>query len=357
MKRLYFYICLSFLLCGCVQDVEIYKDISDVPVVMTCVLENGPQQKLRLEYLYDLLGNARGDIQDADARLYKCDSNIIEVAKFEKSSSGIWETLYVPENGARYRITVKIDGKPELTAETRYPEKFSIQTHTIANTVGLNLDLYHEAGLTFISEIMDGFQMRVESENDCVLWFYSVNSDTEGGDYIFNNITTNHLLVDDFNATSYFYTSHCQSDKSYIGLPLYDTYLRIDCPLDYDNGERKMATLDTKYSVGGNGEIDNVYYSGYEKKYFAIAGEFDNGWPSSSYIMAVSVSEEYDAYLKEMIAKSKQGENELMSLYTGHNVYTNVINGAGVFGAVVSKKMSLLKWSALKFENAPLPQL
>ena len=118
-----------------------------------------------------------------------------------------------------------------------------------------------------------------------------------------------------------------------------------------------MATLDTKYSVGGNGEIDNVYYSGYEKKYFAIAGEFDNGWPSSSYIMAVSVSEEYDAYLKEMIAKSKQGENELMSLYTGHNVYTNVINGAGVFGAVVSKKMSLLKWSALKFENAPLPQL
>jgi hypothetical protein len=109
-----------------------------------------------------------------------------------------------------------------------------------------------------------------------------------------------------------------------VGCPLHDTFLRI--PPVTENDGRTAAD---------------------PKGYFSVAGSFQaysfRGAPSATdgYLFFVSVSDEYDRYLKELLMEESRlaSMKDFADLFSRNNIFGNIENGIGIFGAKAGQKL------------------
>lgn len=111
-------------LMGCIEDVDIDLGTEEA-IAVDCVLRNRSTQTLRLYRLKEVYGADARAIEDASVTLWAYDNEAgeySEVAKFQHHGGTEWRTEYEPKHGVRYKLSVRISGNKEITAETTFPE-------------------------------------------------------------------------------------------------------------------------------------------------------------------------------------------------------------------------------------------
>lgn len=103
-------------------------------------------------------------------------------------------------------------------------------------------------------------------------------------------------------------------------LPIHKQFVRIDHPSGFLNGVRE-EDLKTSYQFSTSS--------------FLIFGDYDNYSSGvEPFLLEVRfLSNEYDAFLRDLHVKNMSRDNFIISSYDRNNVYTNIHGGVGIFGA------------------------
>ena len=266
--------------------------LGNTSIAVSCLLTNSDVQRLRLSksipynsgYLFD-------EIDQATIRLYE---NGEVVGRFIKEGYGEWVLKYHPTCGKEYRLVVEIPGNAPLSATTIMPEFAHM----------------YECG----TQDKNHTKLFDQGEMVTPVWFFCLNSSLTGVDYFMHHpkpaddpnpsllqqLGTDHKNADRFNQE----LSASDFDKRYGNTPGYKYYVRLIPDKDIKD--------------------DNPYR-------FKVQHPFRD----ATFIIYRSVSNEYDAYLKSIIAKMTyyESEDDPAQWFDESVIYSNIDNGVGIFGA------------------------
>lgn len=165
---------------SCVEDVKINFG-SEEAVAVDCVLRNQATQVLRLYKLKEVYGVDARAIEDAAVTLLAYDEesgDYSAVAEFHHYDGVEWRAEYEPEHGVRYKLSVIIPGKEEITAETRFPEDLRLIS---CSSVG---DLPIPENCSPTVDSLDSLHCRIiyyEVRKANMVWSYDSNFKYEDG--------------------------------------------------------------------------------------------------------------------------------------------------------------------------------
>ncbi len=206
MKNKLYLILLIILgiLPSCIEYVNM-DSREEMPVVVNCVLTRDTVQTLRLYRMRVLSETGNVPVEGATVILQGKDNNgkFQTVAEFHRTEGINWEVKFQPEYDTDYGLLIKVPGKEDITATTRFPEDLRlIQCCCGANTAGVsqairddngNQYFYHDYGM-YTAEIRKGkyydeyfdryYMIKNEdgtpfkayldvSENPCKIWVFS----------------------------------------------------------------------------------------------------------------------------------------------------------------------------------------
>ena len=325
--------CLCGLLSSCLEDINL--DTGERILNVYCILKQGSEQELELTYLKPIGGESQPVVEDATITLYDGDTS---VGQFTRTSETKWNLDYTPQGGHSYRLEVNVPGEETVTAETRYPTPGSIQ--------GVQgVDVEESARHTDPYFPYTGFLgFELDTSEDQILWCYVENR--REGPVITGYIASDHPGVDGRGETIYPYdwdspvfkkkfdngtSMHYLNSgggwlSSYCGeeIPfLHEKVLRIQHPAGFS---RKIDNEKLRiYHFGSNGNPveDKTCYTG-----MFCFGTID---ASGSFVIN-SVSAEYDKYMADYYYV-KHRSYDFTDLVYRKNHYSNIVNGAGIFGA------------------------
>lgn len=307
---------------GCVKETTLDAG-GEREVVVECVLSDTEVQELRLSYTFGASKIEATPVTEARAQL--ADLTTGEMAGFFSRSEGedVWTLAYTAVAGHSYRLDVTIPGHDPISARQTMPQtvirgygKSAIQS--VSGEIG-------KTNIVFPSPVPE------------YIWIYGLSNTGETPQHgIVEEICTDYPFVDNFNLTGSVYNppllGHIEALPfySYLNLdkaPMHRRYLRI--PKGSDTGEKNLFFVSGlfEYSIE---KIDNLYSPNLES--------FGYGT-----IVVMSLSEEYDRFLREalLLSEQQQSSTSLADIYLRYNIYSNVQGALGVFGA---KLISSFKW-------------
>ena len=364
---------------GCVQTVEIAPP-EERQVFVKCILNAGKElQQATLLYSGGIGEDGFEPVTDATV--------MVSCVEYEGSCSfhhignGVYEGNLVPASELTYVFRAALPGGDTLVAVTRVPGLFYVDSDFSPPEQWIEEGKYDDPdlnpwSLTLWEKARQDIQRwggrSLSSEMPGMTYWISLTGgrhhvyvhgwmeDSSGVLAPIPQLATNSRLADNVNANGKKYRAvdgAAVSDldprrryeqlicQHYDGLALHDNYLRIEFPVDYDNGLRNIYRL----LLSGYAGLDPESYSsmGTEKeatRHFAIVGDFNyNFWGRYDWKKAhpvlyfSSVSDEYDRYLRSVQATLADREGDLLSsLYKETAEYSNVKGGHGVFGAIIT---------------------
>lgn len=107
-----------------------------------------------------------------------------------------------------------------------------------------------------------------------------------------------------------------------VDFPLYDSFLRIDQPADFTRGKSDEDLLNSYLTT--------------DRSFLLFADYCDSlhiGGIESCVHEVHFVSDEYDAYLRDLYSRKQSISNFILSVYDVKGIYSNIIGGKGIFGA------------------------
>lgn len=360
---------------GCVQPVEIQPS-EEREVFVKCILEKGKEKQQAILLYSGGIGDERFDpVMEAEVVLSGPTRSYPRTKSYPMHhiGDGVYEAAFEPIDGGAYTLQAFIPGRDTLEAVTTMPQAFSISSHIVPPEVWLeegndnqpDLNPWaffkcHQAyeqmkasgGRSLLSE-MPGLLFRLDSLSHHHLYVLGRMEDASGVVAPITQLATNHRLVDNVNVNGKKYGLSRGAEMSaanprerydiyikqgYAELSLHDGYLRIDYPVNYDNGLRNIYQV---ILPSGSEEPEDVEIID-ATRYFAVVGDFDYGYWGTfdkqephPVLYFCSVSEEYDRYLKTVQASLADAEGDLLStLYGDSGGYSNIRGGYGVFGAI-----------------------
>ena len=343
---------------ACEKVVDLRPEVEG-HIVVECILSEDTVQTLRLS-LTDI---ASASLDDAVVSLTDETEGVL-VGHFAHLRGNDWQLEYaaIPQHG--YSLEVEINGFETVTAHTEMPEKLGIKHTILWRTWPQNLQF-------------DGFpdwelgsRYEIASLPKGPVWICGMNYDSAAGRHVFaSTIATSLASADLFNLTGdvYWNAFNPQADKFFedkyedptppgslnyhwwyhfpkeyrttmykyvVGCPLHDTFLRI--PSLEENDDRTAADPKGCFSVAGS--------------FRGSTFSFSDPPPSSQegYLLFVSVSEEYDRYLKNLLMEQARQSSmkDFASLFSRDNMYGNIENGIGLFGAKTEQELPWIKHNA-----------
>lgn len=361
---------LSGLAASCIEVFPALDNSLNRPVVVYCILNEGPKQFMKLYYPS---GAGEDCIRAADgAKAWLCGQGV--TAPFTQVGETDWECELQPYSGESFVLKVYVPGRDTIMAATTLPRDFEVASrvsrqmcYNFKNSFGEVID---SAALTCHSfELVESNKYDDEAfygepvSWPCNIWVVPVKTDTQpAGEYL----ATDHLGADDFNvipdsvASLPFFNCDYISGNSYfrglVGgaqlfipilfpeMKLHHKVLRIQHPASYYNGEAisKETVFSSHYS-------NNSFVLLTDRTIFSIAYSIP--------MYVYSVSDDYDAYLKKVYQKLVSGENLLSSLYDQNAGYSNIIGGVGIFGACIVRAVRIkttldhYPWDSYPFSN------
>lgn len=361
---LFLVVFIAFFACTDKADL----DSREKSVVVYCVLMNDSIQTVNLRYTSYLSESSYPYVEDADVYITckRSDNQILEESEkyvFHKKGSGEWVAEFRPVAGAVYELFITIPNYGIVTGETKFPEdEFLIQGPLPHNTfTGYNIfcngvekpedfELEYEEMASFYPFRLYASSLSVNDSN--AVWIYGMDYDWD-----VNQFRSAEFIYSDFAAVEKFNLSDItgsqiaefQKHGNDIsvqehfsrGIPMfyatsstyynkknerfYHRYLRVPC-------DSSILVFDEHT----NGEDH------YVTKWFQITPnfkQFNNGIAHpKSHIVAELVSGEYDKYLKSLLIfelglDKNISSSDMTHLYDYREIYTNINNGLGVFGA------------------------
>ncbi len=333
-----------FLLASALFDVSCTR-VTDLrpegrgEVVVVCVLTEEATQTLTLDLTDIAPQEDRTALSLAVITLF--DETVgQEAGLFQKGDGNDWLLHYtaIPEH--RYLLTLTIPGREEVSATTAMPSKSEI-TYSFYNNRTAEYD---------IASLPEG-----------PLWVMGMNRITGGERKVAEKMATSLTMVDPFNVTGevfrvedFFpeYLDPTGGNNIFYwfveGQPLYDKMFRIPSVQE----KQRVAKEPTAHYE--NHDLVNNTVEAFDFNFFSVAGYFKTGYypiafnggiapleDHHGYVLFISPSEEYDRYLQEVstVKMQKQAVGDYASLFSRKNIYTNIKNGLGVFGARTDQKL------------------
>ena len=237
------------------------------------------------------------EVSEAEVLLY---ADGLLVGPFKKTAFCRWEIECVPKSGVHYRIEVIVPGLPVVSGETMMPYPPKIER---GRPNGRDIrNLIQREGVS------SPMWMCTLLRRDSYVADKEIPEDYMDSYLISRSIATNHPYVDNFNITG-------------SSFPRQGTALPSENP-DHDGFIRLPSmTLD-------------------ESLEFGIEGFFDN-----TILSVMSISEEYDRYLKSSYQKMINYKTGAFYDFLEEDViYSNINGGLGIFGACSEKLLLYNKY-------------
>ena len=336
-------------------------------VVVNCILIPANTQELTLGLTDIATLEEQSGLAEAVITLYD-ESAGVEAGRFRKGVDEKWILDYaaIPEHA--YRLVVRIPGREEISATTTMPKAFNIV---------LRVSSVYNGWQTIPNDPSEGKQpwsypywkwdeserelgrlYKTSSLPEGAIWMMGMNYDSDKGEHKTAEwIATSLLSVDPFNVTErLFQMDPSISETERISLEKLEKLRTENGWVGYYEGVKGRPIHDRVLRIPPAREAARES-AGNPPGWFSIYGPILCGapmqdyWSFSShsdeygYVLFLAPSEEYDRLLKEAFAAGMQ-QNALSgyaSLFSRKNVYTNVQNGLGIFGAMTEQK---LPWDA-----------
>ena len=355
---------------SCVRDVTM--DAEERPqVVVVCILNDGPEQTLELSFTKGSSKSEAPHLTDAIATLYEEGE---KVGEFQRNCNGDWTLAYSAIPGHNYRLEVQVPGYDLIYAEQQMPsEPALIRSMTYTHFEG-RIEPWSgwEQGQppTWIEPwwpmpdstwpadepypMHETFYIMYPGSSP--VWITAMNYNHESGSHeIADRICTDavpgldnavgqevyvplqmdvpnpYKLMEKIPAYEFeesFYSAHqMRLYPELAGKPLYKSFIRLP--------EYKGQV----FWLSGN------FTGDYCSEPVGVWGHADeNETDDKGYILCVTPSPNYDKYLQDAYYFMEiQQSSDLSTIYLRDNIYTNIVDGLGIFGAQVSRKFP---WAA-----------
>lgn len=361
--RLLVFVGMGLAVSSCVEDINLDTKEGRI-ITVNCILRNDSVQTLYLNYSKPTMNDEFVPITDADITLF-CNGN--KIGKFGHIYGKEYFIEHTPVENGVYSLQVICNDKDTLTASTVFPSSINVTVKPYpykVNFGGTDERMEGFPELPNSGDVFGGIGVGIDCDRDCIVWMYVLKTGKEGyGREIASLIACDHKNKDIFNLSDStirdFGIANFNGLDPYVGYdriagyamasnfkggfegaadyPLHRCHLRIDHPKDY------IRYLDFTSSARTPGMVMD------STRLFRIAGTFRRNHAD---LVTMNVSDEYDKYLKGSIEllNRKLGE-DFTAIYNTDNVYTNVTNGSGIFGAAYiseledfSKDIVLLDW-------------
>ena len=371
---------LSVLLlaAGCLSPARLQPDERMIPVV-TCVLSY-PQERQEASVYYSLAaGQDTPEPVTGGALILFDEAEGAEAGRFVPDGKGKWTLDYQPVPGHAYRLTLQVPGQDELVARTRVPEADVIHRGHGGKRMpgGIGEPEDHPLwGHEFLSPDAPCLCISFKDFHSGPVWMYwrvyypeenlwvdapVISTNAEEGVDPFN-VTGRFSFEDipDWSLSYFWYHYYLQLDsissdgefhykiqnKSEIQKKSYDyrwkshrRFLRIK---QADSWYHNYEFIDYEDPFILTSYGDSLYH--FDRSIYQGDTPPDEAFLPSAQppdrmtsLVVLAVSAEYDLFLKEALAyQNKENSNDFTFLYDRNNIYSNVQNGLGIFGAKLS---------------------
>ena len=325
------------LMASCVEPVD-FSPAENLPLTVHCILTRDSVQILSLMALSPHGTNAPPALPDG-LRVSLSEKGQDDGWEFTRNDETRWTCPMIPEYGVKYTLSVSVEDREILSAETTFPNEFYVKQFMklrhgpVINYLYCSCELrirayYHDY---YTYEDLRGAAYRKGAN----LWVFH-----KGG----QDIATTHPVVDDFNQlettvgdlpcfskdsmdlwkTSVFSLKIWIRDQ-YSDLPMHRQMLRLNFPPGFTNGYPYDELNDSPLYSDQSFILITDYPRDYEP---TEGGIFD----------IYAVSDELDLYLKDVYQKEQNKGRDIRYVYDHDNVYSNIRGGTGVFGAFVYRE-------------------
>lgn len=350
---------LVLALNGCVKDTTLDDGLGR-RVVVEFVLSDDDVQNLYLSLTKGPGEEVAPAISGADIKLTDI-SNGVEMEHFVKVVDDKWILDYSGVPGHRYRLEVKVDGYDPVWAEQAIPEKDELVRAAVGHGVPPKYTGY---GAFYNIDNLPEF-----------LIIRGIKRNKATGEYtMVENLCTDYPGVEEVNTTGVLYdgnpkwrtgmgwggepfvyhdspVSGMEGVWTYmfpnlIGRELHKDFLLINRVDDNHPGLDKLYDFveGKGFCISGSFYINKAYYN---LDYTLI--DYDE------YLLISSLSEDYGRFFKDAYQLKKVHEGDsFSSIYLRDNIFSNINNGLGIFGTMVSYKIN---FDGVNQDTAPLPEI
>ena len=317
-------------------------------VVVVCVLTEEATQSLTLDLTDIATVEDRAALSEAVITL-RDETTGTEVGRFVPGDGNEWRLDYTPVLEHSYILTISIPGRKIIYAATTMPPRSKNLYRLVLDSTNFFDNDENDREL--------GMQYAINSLPEGPVWVMGMNYNVAEDRYETAPLIAASLsIADPFNVTDEVYRAvDFQSEEvrnmlseiretgkadfygNVEGHPLYDKMLRI--PSSKETDREIAGSPPGFFSVAGPFEMDYITYD-----FYSVA-ENVNG-----HILFVSPSREYDLFLKDVLStRMKQDKwGDYASIFSRTNIYSNIQNGLGVFGAKTEQKLpwnSTIHWT------------
>ena len=347
---------------SCLEDINL--DTGEKILNVYCILRKGPEQELELSYIAPTGGMSSPVGEDVMITLYDEGSS---VGWFSRVSETKWHLDFLPQGGHTYKLEAIVSGQDTLKAETRFPIPCTVmygklleddkplgdnyyKGYEFASPEDQTLWCYfehvnradsHYADISFYPQLQI-----LDRELSSAPFADFIATDHPGvdgrGETLYSSDWTKLVDLEDFDKNRWSFGFRLFSDELFGEQTFYhEKVVRIQHPAGfsrpYDNsdGERRLYRSDhISAQLDWIEEIDNT-------SMFSVA--VLNRTTMIGELVISSVSAEYDKYLSEFYYGDQDTDDFTNYVYK-RNFYSNVRNGAGIFGASVDYRSEGATW-------------
>jgi len=340
-KSFFLLLFLAQALQSCVESF-VMDPHEEKQIVVNCILKVSPsnyssdirKEKQTMDLMF-LKGKSENELVPITAAKAYLIHGTDTVCYFKHVEGAVWETDRTIEilEEDHYILGIEVQGFEKIKAHTITPSEPMYKPYRS----------YYRAPV-YSPLVEDSYKLWVFAHKD------------EDHKESFEYFVTDHQYADDFNITSKRFSDFgYEGDErvwkwmgeteslfrlmsTYPNLPLHKDFLRIDHPKDYKNPNKNpnadIVVVEPPYC-----DPFFLYCGPYNCNVdFANTKEFADGTigykvEPNGHLHVYSLSDEYDAYLKEVYLKLGKLDNDLTAIYSEENLYTNIEGGIGIFGS------------------------
>lgn len=334
-------LCFAVLCLSCITPTDL--DPGEKPRVIVNCLLTYPDARQELSLAYSTPNSKKPGKPIDSGRISLFDDTAGRlVGQFYSLGSGKWALDYTVVSEHEYRLEIEIEGEESISATTKVPCVGTIRFVPYAPIMSnLPEDMLSNTAVFYEASTLYG----TKDLGETPLWVYILNYSEEQGTHSLGKyiaVNDEDSYVDRFNPAAGEVPWHTRWRRCVFCLEesrqYQFKYLRFE-----------TAPCGEMNSVWIDGDIRNSVCS-FEDYSAVVSLEKENRYyitrPCSiplkdrGFIVFMSVSDDYDKYLKESLIRRMKEEGEDMTvLYERCKIYSNIKNGDGILGAKVTYYM------------------
>lgn len=333
MKFYFHIVCFLFMMVSCVERID-YDSIEDLPLSVHCILTEDESQTMEISRVKGY-GNQPVSVPE-NLKVVIFNSLGDTSAVFKHESGTRWTADMKPDFNRQYRLSISIGDEEIIRAITTFPDNYKVMQFMKRRQGSFMENLYSSCELRLPDIDSNGKRnpMGKKYNKKATIWVFP-----KKGTYL----STTHPYADKFNQTVLrvsdlpcfsrdsiltWNLAYSQSKRWikewYSDLPLYNGFIRIPFPSNFNNGEDPEVIDPTPLYT--------------ERSFILITDYANKEIPTEGRLYSIyGVSEELDNYLKSVYEQQVNQGQDMRMIYH-HDTYTNISGGLGVFGAVIKRE-------------------